>query len=243
MFPTTVLWFLFAALFGMVPSKTAQEVAGDAGAVCNLGSLVAQDGWTYEFRRADVALFAKVLYCESGRGIPGPEGEAIAWTLVHRFYQTHKLWGSFAGFLDAYSQCAGTKWSSAGHRRSKRDIVAQVDMVRSWSWEQIPVAGRWMAERFLAGLVPDAHPTWVHFLTCGYEQDRAEGTIGPYRVGLKNGACNVYYAMRQTEKWTVSTIVLVPAVSDLPPMLRALDRLWRSEQLGPWVVRISPATE
>lgn len=223
-----LLWLLLLPL-----SATAHV---DAGPTCDRGCLVAKDGWTYEFRRADVALFAKVLYCESGRGIPGPEGEAIAWTLVHRFYQTRELWGSFAGFLDAYSQCAGTKWSSAGHRRSKRDIVEQVDTVRSWSWEQIPVAGRWMVERFLAGDVPDRHPTWVHFLTCGYERDRAEGTIGPYRVGLKSGACNSYYAMRQTEKWTASTVVLVPNRAVLPPVLEALDRLWRSALLEPLVV-------
>ena len=207
---------------------------------CERGCLVGEDGWTYEFKKADVVVFAKALYCESGRGIPGPEGETIAWTLVHRFYQTHELWGSFAGFLDAYSQCVGKKWSSAGHRRTKRNITERVDMVRSWSWEQIPVAGRWMADRFLAGLVPDRHPAWVHFLTCGYEQDRADGTIGPYRVGLRSGACNSYYAMRKTEAWTASTVVLVPASTELPPLLEALDVLWRSEQLAPWAVKEVP---
>ena len=52
---------------------------------CERGCLVGEDGWTYEFKRSDVVVFAKALYCESGRGIPGPEGETIAWTLVHRF--------------------------------------------------------------------------------------------------------------------------------------------------------------
>jgi hypothetical protein len=82
----------------------------------------------------------------------GPEADAVAWTLVQRFYKDRHRNRSFGGFLTSWSQCVGYKWSSAGTRRTDRDIVAWVDHVRGMKREDVPLRARWFV--VLCGVAP-----------------------------------------------------------------------------------------
>jgi len=179
------------------------------------GGLTDGRGWTYEFSKADIVWLARAVECEAGDYIPGPEAEAVVWTMMQRFYQTRwHHWASLGTFLNAYSQCIGYSWSSAGKRRTDRDIVASVDRMRAMRWSDIPLRSRWIVERFLRGDVANRYPGWVHFLACGYERHRAAQTKGPYYVSHSRNRCNAYYTMRETEDWTEDTVrVLRPAPS------------------------------
>lgn len=210
---------LHAMLFVMLSWLAPWHPPPDPG---RYGAFTDGSGWTYQLTKSDTIWFEKTLFCEAGTHIPGPEADAVAWTLVQRFYLDRHKVRTFGGWLTSWSQCVGWKWSSAGTKRTDRDIVAWVDYIRAMRRENIPLRARWFVSRFMRGEVPNRHPGWVDFLTCGYERHREPGSVGPFYVSTREGPCNVYYQNRRTLGWYTDTVKLLPAPRVEHPLVEAL---------------------
>lgn len=212
MFPMTVLWFLFATLFGMVPSKTAEEVARDAGATCERGCVVGPNDFVYEVQREDIVIMARAASCEFASVLSTEDADAAIWALTSNFARRRMLGRNetFAGFIMGYSGCTGTKWSSVGTRHSDR-ITPKADANRQLRWRDIPQRTRDYVRAFFRGEVPNRMPWTTFVLTNGWQKHADPSWIGPY-VARTHGprSWNLYWADRSTRFWTTATVRLVP---------------------------------
>ena len=210
MFPTTVLWFLVAMLSGMVPEKTADEVARDAGVVCDRGCIVAP-GIVYRITRDDLVIMARAANCEVRDAIGTDDAAAAMWALVSNFVR-RKMVGrneTLAAFVSAYSACTGVKWSSAGWARNSR-ITPRADANRQLRWRDIPQRTRDYVLSFFRNEHANPMPGVVYVLTSGFEFHASNAWYGPYYANTRGpGSFNAYWRDPKTIGWTASTVRLV----------------------------------
>lgn len=211
MFPMTVLWFLFATLFGMVPDKTAEEVAREAGATCTRGCIVAP-GFVYEVQREDVVIMARAANCEFSSVLDTEDADAAIWALTSNFARRRMLGRNetFAGFIMAYSGCTGAKWSSVGTHHNDR-ITPKADANRQLRWRDIAQPVRDYVRSFFRNEIPNRMPGVVFVLTHGWEKYADPSWDGPYYAGSRGPrSYNAYWADRSTRYWTTATVRIVP---------------------------------
>lgn len=206
---------LVIALLAAVPATFIPDPVPDLGCVVEQKS-----GWTYCFTERDYRWLARAIDCETGLQSGGPDGAAVAWTMLQRLYlqrRNERAYTELASLLQAYCRCINPDFATGGKRSRSKAIRDRVDWFRGAPLYRLRLEARKMAAAFTGAGVPNLWKGFVHFdLPPSQGGGHPEGAIGPY-YAVASKASNVFWRMPGTtiEKWSeVEFALFTPTASD-----------------------------
>ena len=206
---------------GLFVQAGSAEYGSPPATTCTYGCVAYGESSLYEITREDVTTIALLAKAESGPRFVARESAATVWAMVQRFAFLNLRRGasdpiSLTGLMRSYSAVLSTKYRSDEGTVYHSRITPRADAYADIVWFDVPAVWRRFAASFIEGEVLDPLPPGcVHVLARGFEEQAADGLIGPFYASTaeEHPGGNAYYQVEATRHWSPGTVRVIPATA------------------------------